>query len=205
LPTDHTNATITREQAIAAASEYLINYSYTTLGGIQVKGIAVSSDQATSYLLTTPRDRHTLSTCWTVTFNLTYTYPDGVNQLFVTLWADTGKVFASGNLSPTRYLTNTNPTPTPTPTTSPSPSPSTSATPSSSPSPSQTLNPSASPTLTVEPSPSQTASPTQQPTSTPNQPTLQEAYYIVTLVAVVVIVVALALLLRNPHRNQSIE
>jgi hypothetical protein len=95
----------------------------------------------------------------------------------------------------------------PSPQLSTSPAPSASATPlassSSSPSPSQTLNPSASPTLTVEPSPSQSASSTHQPTSSPNQPTLQQAYYIVAAVAVGAIVVAVALLLRNRQRTQA--
>jgi hypothetical protein len=161
--TGSTSVNITKEQAISTAVNYIGNYSYTATNGTKVSGFNVSENQAAANLLITVKNGNVLYPCWNVVFNLTQTYPDQVNQLFAKLWADTGEIFASGNLSPNQY---SNPSPTPTPTSS-NPSPSTTSNPSASPTPlaSPTQTPSSSPS----PSTSHYPSPTQQPTPEPTQ------------------------------------
>ena len=204
---DNATVAVTKEQAINTALSSVSNYSYVASDGRTVSGFSVSAENTTANLLKTVKAEYQLHPCWTVVLNLSQTYPDNVSQLFVNLWADTGQVFAVGNLAETRYPNNTIVNPTPTPT-SPSPSASSSPNPSASyspsPSPSQTSNPTATPNPTNNPSPSQSLPPSQEPTSSPNQqPELQEAYYIVALVTAVVIIVAVALLLRNRHKNKN--
>ena len=207
-----TQINFTKEQAESIATENIKSYSYTALNGSVVSGFTISQNSTTTNLLNNERDG-LLSPCWVVIFTLNQTYPDSVSQLFVEVWADTGEIFTIGNLAPSHLITienpypPTSPTPTPTPTTSQSPS----ATPSPSPSPSQTPSqpPTPSPTAkispTITPSPSQSLLPSQEPTSSPNQqPSLQETYYIVALVAAIAIVAAVALALKKRQSKQKI-
>jgi hypothetical protein len=210
----NTQISVTKEQAESTATEYIKNYSYTAQSGITVSGFNISPNSTTANLLNNTRDR-LLCPCWTVIFTLNQTYPDGVSQLFVEVWADTGEIFAVGNLAPTHLITidNPYPTPTPTPTSTPStsPSPSQSASPSpsasSSPSnsPSQTPNPTATPNPTNNPSPSQTLPNSQEPMSSPtqNQPIPPETLYAIAIAAAIIAVAAVAFVLRKRSAKQE--
>ena len=207
---------VTKERAVSIATDYIKNYSYIAQDGSLVSGFSFSQNLTTASLLNNTRGG-LLSPCWVVIFTLNQTYPDGVNQLFVEVWPDTGEIFAIGNLAPTHLITIDNPYPTPTPTptptstpsTSPSPSPTSSPSPSASsspsPSPSQTPNPTATPNPTINPSPSQTLPPSQEPTSSPtqNQPIPPEALYAIAIVAAIIAVTAVAFVLRRRPSKQE--
>jgi hypothetical protein len=133
---DNATVTVTKERAISTALSSVSNFSYVASDGRTVSGFSASAQNATADLLRAVKAEYQLHPCWTVVLNLSQTYPDNVSQLFVNLWADTGEVYAVGNLAETRYPANTTINSTPRPT-SPSPSPSTPPSPfeSSSPSP----------------------------------------------------------------------
>jgi hypothetical protein len=206
---DNATVNMTKEQAINTALNSVANYSYIASDGKTVNGFSVSKDNASAELLTAVKAEYQIHPCWTVVLNLSQTYPDNVSQLFVDLWADTGQVFAVGNLAETRYPNNTIANPTPTPSTSPSPFPSSSPSPSasSSPSPSssQTSSSSATPNPTNNPSPSQSLPPSQEPTSSPtqNQPIPPEDLYAIAIAVAIIAVAATALVLRRRLSKQE--
>lgn len=112
----NTDVTISKEQAINIAMNYIKDYSYTTANGTKISGFAVDVSKTTANLANLVKVNDTLYPCWNVILVLNQTYPDNVNSLVVVIWAGDGEV-SSCTAEPFRYYpSDPNPEPaTPTP------------------------------------------------------------------------------------------
>jgi hypothetical protein len=87
-----TEVNITEAQAKQIALNALKTYSYN-INGTRVSNFQFLSNAVSSELYPNPRtDNLTLYPYWYLTFHLAKTYPGGVNEIGIGVWADTGQV-----------------------------------------------------------------------------------------------------------------
>jgi len=85
-----TEVNITQAQAVQVAMSAVKTYSYN-MNGSRVSNFQVLSSPVSAELYPKPRTNNlTLYPYWYVTLHLAKTYPGGVNEIAVGVWADTG-------------------------------------------------------------------------------------------------------------------
>jgi hypothetical protein len=93
-----TSVSISEEQAISNAENYVKGYSYMAPLNLKastlVSGLGISNG-STASLTTVLRDSQTLFPCWVVQVPLDKTYPDYTTSVTVRVWADSGRVMGA--------------------------------------------------------------------------------------------------------------
>jgi DNA-binding transcriptional ArsR family regulator len=86
-----TEVNVTQAQAVQIAMNAVKTYSYT-MNGTRVSNFQVLSSPVSAELYPKPRVNNlTLYPYWYVTIHLAKTYPGGVNEIGIGVWADTGQ------------------------------------------------------------------------------------------------------------------
>jgi DNA-binding transcriptional ArsR family regulator len=94
-----TQVNISSEEAITIARDYVKNFTWTA-NGVEVSNFTVLEEPVSVLFHPTTRGENlALIPYWYVTLYLDKTYPDGVNQIGVGVWADTGEVAQVNTLS----------------------------------------------------------------------------------------------------------
>jgi hypothetical protein len=89
-----TTVSISSDEAIEIARNYVKTYSWTTAGGTVVNDFIVRNEPVSCVLYPHVRGENSLALIpyWYVTLYLDKEYPDKVDRIAVGLWADTGQV-----------------------------------------------------------------------------------------------------------------
>jgi hypothetical protein len=94
-----TEVNISSEEAIEIARNYVKDFTWTA-DGVEVSDFTVLEEPVSAVFHATPREEPlALVPYWYVTLYLDKTYPGGVNQIAVGVWADTGEVAQVRTLS----------------------------------------------------------------------------------------------------------
>ncbi len=92
LSAGSTQISVSQAQAIQIAKEYIQTYSWN-VNGTQVSKVTILDPPVSVQFVPHPRDQYlALIPYWYIIFALDKTYPGGVNQIAVGVWADTGQV-----------------------------------------------------------------------------------------------------------------
>ncbi len=92
LTAGSTTVTVSQDQAIQIAKNYVKNYSWN-VNGTEVVNVTVLQTPISVQFSPHPRDQYLmLIPYWYVTLYLDKIYPGGVNRIAVGVWADTGQV-----------------------------------------------------------------------------------------------------------------
>lgn len=112
----NTNVSVSKQQAIQIADNYVRSLSYQLDYGngslITVKGLTINETDTTANLSTTSQDSVTLCPCWSVQVPLAHNYPEKTYAVSVSVWAGNGTVFsAQRNVVPKNFPVSSSPAP----------------------------------------------------------------------------------------------